>query len=326
MAENSILVAGGAGYIGAHTCKQLKASGFKPITLDNLSTGYEKSVLYGPFIHGDLRQRDKIKSIIEKYEIRAAIHFAAYSLVGESVNNPKKYYDNNVSAAIEFADALLSAGVDKLVFSSTAAVYGNPHQDLIDEEHSKLPINPYGATKLAFEGALKWLDAAHGLKHVILRYFNAAGSDFDLEIGESHEPESHLIPLICKAALGNGNSLNVFGTDYDTPDGTAIRDYIHVNDLASAHIEAIKYLLNGGESDAFNVGTGKGISVKEVISAAQQQFANVPHSYAPRRIGDPKTLVANPGKIMSKFNWKPQFSDIETIVKTAKAWQENRKY
>ncbi len=326
MSENAILVAGGAGFIGAHTCKLLKSAGFTPITLDNLSTGYEKAVGYGPFIKGDLRDRDKINSMVNKYNIKAAIHFAAYSLVGESVSNPKKYYDNNVSAAIEFADTLLNAGVDKLVFSSTAAVYGNPNQDLIDEEHPKLPINPYGATKLAFEGALKWFDAAHGLKHVILRYFNAAGSDFDVEIGESHEPESHLIPLICKAAIGTGNPLNVFGTDYDTPDGTAIRDYIHVNDLASAHIEAIKYLLMGGESDAFNVGTGKGISVKEAISAAQMQFANVPHTFAPRRSGDPPRLVANPKKILSKFDWKPKFSDIDTIVKSAKAWQENRKY
>lgn len=326
MANLNILVAGGAGFIGAHTCKLLRANGFTPVTLDNLSTGYEKAVLYGPFVKGDLRERDKIAQIVKEYDIKAAIHFAAFSLVGESVSNPKKYYDNNVSAAIEFAVALLAAGVDKLVFSSTAAVYGNPQTDLIDEDHQKLPINPYGATKLAFEGALKWLDEAHGLKHVILRYFNAAGSDFDVEVGESHEPESHLIPLICKAAIGTGKPLNVFGTDYDTPDGTAIRDYIHVFDLAMAHIEAIKYLMNGGQSDAFNVGTGLGISVKQAIVAAQNQFAEVPHSYAPRRAGDPPILVADAKKIKSKFNWKPQFSDIDTIIKTAKAWQENRKY
>lgn len=326
MSEIAVLVAGGAGFIGAHTCKLLSANGFKPITLDNLSTGYEKAVLYGPFIKGDLREADIIKAMVKKYDIKAAIHFAAFSLVGESVTNPKKYYDNNVSAAIDFADALISMGVDKLVFSSTAAVYGNPTQDLIDEEHSKLPINPYGSTKLAFEGALKWLDAAHGLKHVILRYFNAAGSDFDVEIGESHEPESHLIPLICKAALGTGKPLSVFGTDYDTPDGTAIRDYIHVNDLASAHIEAIKYLLNGGQSDVFNVGTGKGVSVKQAITSAQKLFKEVPHTYAPRREGDPPILVADSKKIMNKFDWKPQFSDIDTIIKTAKAWQENRRY
>lgn len=326
MPNAAILVAGGAGFVGAHTCKLLKKSGFTPITLDNISTGYEAAVRYGPFVRGNIRDREKISNISRQYDIKAAIHFAAYSLVGESVTNPKKYYDNNVSAAIEFADALIACGIDKLVFSSTAAVYGNPLKQLIDEDHLKAPINPYGQTKLAFEEALKWFDNAYGLKHVVLRYFNAAGSDFDVEIGESHEPESHLIPLICKAALGKEKPLSVFGTDYDTPDGTAIRDYIHVNDLASAHIEAIKYLLNDGHSDAFNVGTGNGISVKEAIAAAQKQFIDVPHSYAPRRAGDPAILVADPRKIMSRFDWKPQFSDIDTIIKTAKAWQESRKY
>lgn len=326
MSEISILVAGGAGFIGAHTCKLLKAKGFNPITLDNLSTGYESAVKYGPFINGDLREKDKIRDIVKKYDVKAAIHFAAFSLVGESVSNPKKYYDNNVSAALEFADALIASGVDKLVFSSTAAVYGNPNSSLISETHEKAPINPYGATKLAFENALHWLDNAFGLKHVILRYFNAAGSDFDGEIGESHEPESHLIPLICKAALGKSNPLKVFGNDYDTKDGTAIRDYIHVYDLAAAHIEAIRYLLNDGQSDAFNVGTGQGISVLEAINAAKAHFDNVPFELAPRRAGDPPILVADPTKILSKFNWKPQYSDIDTIVKSAKYWQENRKY
>lgn len=327
MSKINVLVAGGAGYIGAHTCKLLAQAGFNPITLDNLSTGYEKAVIYGPFVKGDLRDRALILETIKKYDIKAAIHFAAFSLVGESVSNPKKYYDNNVGAASEFAAALVEGGVKALVFSSTAAVYGNPVTELIAETHQKEPINPYGATKLAFEGALKWFDNAYGLKHVVLRYFNAAGSDFDVEIGESHNPETHLIPLICKAALGKFKPLTVFGTDYETPDGTAVRDYIHVYDLANAHIEAVKYLLSGGESDVFNVGTGKGISVKEAIEAANAHFENgVPHSYGPRRAGDPKILVADPTKILSKFNWKPQYSDIDTIIKSAKAWQDNPKY
>jgi UDP-glucose 4-epimerase/UDP-arabinose 4-epimerase len=322
-----ILVAGGAGYIGSQTCKLLAQEGYVPVCLDNLSTGYAQSVLWGPMIRADIRDGEVVAEIVKQYDIKAAIHFAAYSLVGESMRSPEKYYDNNTAAAVRFATHLVENGVKALVFSSTAAVYGVPQSDLIAESHSKFPINPYGSSKLAFEQALYWMDAAHGLKHVILRYFNAAGADPDGEIGESHEPETHLIPLVCKAALGKGAPLTVFGTDYDTKDGTAIRDFIHVVDLAKAHVRAIEYLLGGGGSDAFNVGTGIGASVKEVINVAQEVLGiEVPHSFGPRRDGDPRALVADVSRIKAELRWQAHMSDLPNLIKTAKLWQEKRHY
>lgn len=323
----AILVAGGAGFIGAQTCKQLALAGYLPVTIDNLATGYREAVRWGPLVEADIRDTEAVTAAIKTYHPEAAIHFAAFSLVGESTRNPAKYYDNNVGAAAVFAGSLRDNGVGAIVFSSTAAVYGNPQTPLIAEDHPKSPINPYGASKLAFEQALHWMAQAGGLEHVILRYFNAAGADPDGEVGESHDPETHLIPLVCKAALGTGHPLNVFGTDYSTRDGTAIRDYIHVVDLAQAHIAAIDYLLKGGGSDTFNVGTGHGLTVREVIEAAEAELGlNVPHSLAPRREGDPETLVADPSRLKRKLGWAPTCSDLPTLIRTAADWQKSRRY
>jgi UDP-glucose 4-epimerase/UDP-arabinose 4-epimerase len=323
----AVLVAGGAGYIGAQTCKALFQAGFTPVCIDNLATGYREAVKWGPFVEADIRDLEAVSRAIRDHDCKAAIHFAASSLVGESNSNPYKYYDNNVGAATAFAHGLVEGGVRALVFSSTAAVYGNPQSDLISEDHPKSPINAYGATKLAFEQALFWFGRAHGLRHVVLRYFNAAGADPDGEVGESHEPETHLIPNICKAALGTGPALSIYGDDYPTPDGTAIRDYIHVVDLAEAHVAAIRHLLNGGDDLTLNVGTGKGASVAEVLAAAERVHgAKVPASYGPRRAGDPKALVADATSIRQALNWEPRCSDLDTVIRDALNWQKNRSY
>jgi UDP-glucose-4-epimerase GalE len=323
----AILVAGGAGYIGSQTCKALKAAGFLPITLDNLSTGYEQAVKFGPFVRGDLRDRELVQRTVRQYGIRAALHFAAYSLVGESVRDPAKYYDNNVGAATSFASSLIGAGVEAMVFSSTAAVYGVPTTSPIPETHPTAPINPYGATKLAFEGALRWLGEAHAFRWIALRYFNAAGADLEGEVGESHEPETHLIPNLCKAALGAGPGLTVFGQDYPTPDGTPIRDYIHVVDLAEAHVLAVRRLLDGGDGGVFNVGTGEGATVMQIIAAAEAALGvKVPYSVGPRRGGDPPSLVADASKLKTAFGWTPRHSDLATILRTAARWQRERPY
>jgi UDP-glucose 4-epimerase/UDP-arabinose 4-epimerase len=323
----AVLVAGGAGYIGSHTCKALKQAGFLPVTLDNLSTGYREAVKFGPFVEADIRDREAVLKAIDAYGITAAIHFAAYSLVGESVRDPAKYYDNNVGAACAFASALVGGGVRALVFSSTAATYGVPSTSPIPEDHPTVPINPYGASKLAFEGALRWLGEAHPLRWTALRYFNAAGADLDGEVGESHEPETHLIPNLCKAALGTGPALTVFGQDYPTPDGTPIRDYIHVADLAEAHVLAIRRLLKSGDSGIFNVGTGEGATVMQIIAAAEAALGRkVPYSVGPRRAGDPPSLVADASRLKAAFGWSPKHSDLETIIRTAARWQRERPY
>jgi UDP-glucose-4-epimerase GalE len=323
----AILVAGGAGYIGSQTCKALKAAGFLPVTLDNLSTGYEQAVKFGPFVKGDLRDRDLVRRTVEKYAITGALHFAAYSLVGESVRDPAKYYDNNVGAANSFASALIEGGVEAFVFSSTAATYGIPAASPIPESAPTVPINPYGASKLAFESALRWLGEAHPFRWTALRYFNAAGADLDGEVGESHEPETHLIPNLCKAALGTGPALTVFGQDYPTPDGTPIRDYIHVIDLAEAHVLAIRRLLAGGDSGVFNVGTGEGATVMQIIAAAETALAlKVPYTVGPRRAGDPPSLVADASRLKAAFGWSAKHSDLETIIRTAARWQRERTY
>ncbi|HUO22431.1 MAG TPA: UDP-glucose 4-epimerase GalE [Caulobacteraceae bacterium] len=325
--QPAILVAGGAGYIGAQTCKALKAAGFLPVTLDNLSTGYAAAVKFGPLERGDLRDRDLVQQIVAKYDIKAALHFAAFSLVGESVRDPAKYYDNNVGAANAFASALIGAGVESFVFSSTAATYGIPTASPIPEDHATVPINPYGASKLAFEGALRWLGEAHPFRWTALRYFNAAGADPDGEVGESHEPETHLIPNLCKAVLGTGPALTVFGQDYPTPDGTPIRDYIHVVDLAEAHVLAIRRLMAGGENGVFNVGTGEGVTVMQIIAAAERVLGKkVPYSVGPRRAGDPPSLVADSSRLQAAFGWKPTCSDLDTIIRTAAHWQQTRTY
>jgi UDP-glucose 4-epimerase/UDP-arabinose 4-epimerase len=324
--KGAILVAGGAGYIGAQTCKALAKAGYLPVTLDNLSTGYQAAVRWGPFYQGDLRDRDLVHKIVGDHAIIGALHFAAFSLVGESVRDPAKYYDNNVGAATVFASSLIEAGVQALVFSSTAAVYGVPTTSPILETAPSVPINPYGASKLAFEGALHWLGQAHDLRWTALRYFNAAGADPDGEVGESHEPETHLIPLLCKAALGTGPGLTVFGQDYDTPDGTPIRDYIHVVDLANAHVLAIARLIAGGDSQILNVGTGEGATVMQMITAAQKLGLDVPYTVGPRRAGDPPSLVADSSKLKALLGWKPSCSDLETLIRDAVRWQKNPLY
>jgi UDP-glucose 4-epimerase/UDP-arabinose 4-epimerase len=323
----AILVAGGAGYIGSQTCKALAAAGYLPVTLDNLSTGYTKAVKWGPFHPGDLSDRALVAEVVRKYRIKGAIHFAAYSLVGESVTNPLKYYENNTGAAVAFLAALIENGVEAFVFSSTAAVYGIPSVSPIPESHATVPINPYGASKLAFENSLRWIGEAHGLRWAALRYFNAAGADPDGETGESHEPETHLIPNMIKAALGTGPALTVFGEDYPTPDGTPIRDYIHVVDLAEAHVLAIRDLLAGGESAVMNVGTGEGVTVKEMIAAAERVMGVVvPRTVGPRRAGDPPSLVADSSLLKRRLGWAPRCSDLDSIIRDAALWQRTRQW
>jgi UDP-glucose 4-epimerase/UDP-arabinose 4-epimerase len=325
--SQAVLVAGGAGFIGSHVCKALKAAGYMPVTLDNFSTGHRQAVKWGPLVEGDLRDTALVQRTVADYGVVGALHFAAYSLVAESVVDPAKYYDNNIGAANAFASALIGAGVKPFVFSSTAAVYGLPQASLISEDHPTNPINPYGASKLAFEGALRWLGEAHGLRWTVLRYFNAAGADLDGEVGESHEPETHLIPRLCKAVYGKGPPVSVFGRDYDTPDGTPVRDYIHVVDLAQVHVLAIRRLIEGGPSGVFNVGTGSGYTVLQIIAAAEKALQrSVPNQDGPRRPGDPPVLVADSSRLKAAFDWTPQHSDIETIIRTAARWQRERTY
>ncbi len=327
MMRKAILIAGGAGYIGAQTCKTLYQAGYLPVTLDSLVTGFEAAVKWGPFIKADLRDRQAILDAIAAYDIKSAIHFAAFSQVGESTRNPAKYYDNNVAAATAFVSTLVEGGVESLVFSSTAAAYGLPQISPIPETHPLLPINPYGGSKIAFEQALHWMSQAHPLRYTILRYFNAAGADPDGEIGESHDPETHLIPLICQAALGTGKALTVYGSDYATPDGTAIRDYVHVVDLADAHVKALERLMGGGNNQVFNVGTGKGVTVLDMLTTARQVLGKpVPYSMGPRRSGDPESLVADVAKITAMLKWTPKYSDLTSLIGSAGQWQMRRHY
>lgn len=322
-----ILVAGGAGYIGSHACKALAEAGFTPVVLDNLSSGHREAVQWGPLVEADLGDQDSLARILQAEKVDAVMQFAASIEVGESVKDPGKYYANNVTNSINLLNAMGKAGLDKIVFSSTAATYGVPQSDLIDESHPQSPINPYGETKLAVERALHWFEQAGKLRYAALRYFNAAGADPDGKIGEAHDPETHLIPLVIQATLGNRPPLKVFGTDYDTRDGTAIRDFIHVADLAEAHVAALKRLLDGGASLRANLGTGEGYSVREVLSiSGKVAGSDVPHEEAERREGDPQVLVANPGLAMSELGWKPALSDLETIVETALRWHSKPRF
>lgn len=322
---SKVLVPGGAGYIGAHTCKALAEAGFEPVVLDDLRAGHEDFVRWGPLHRVDLADRGAVARVIAEEKPVAAIHFAASIEVGESVRNPSGFYWNNVVNALGLFDALVAAEVGAVVFSSTAAVYGTPETAPIPEDHPTLPINPYGETKLAVERALKWYGEAYGLRSTALRYFNAAGADPAGAIGEAHDPETHLIPLVIEAVLGRRPSIKVFGTDYDTPDGTAIRDYIHVADLAAAHVAALKRLLAGGGSLTANLGTGRGWSVREVIDAVARAAGRpVPAEEAPRRAGDPARLVADPSRAQAELDWTARHSDLDTIVRTALAWHEKR--
>jgi UDP-glucose-4-epimerase GalE len=322
---NSVLVTGGAGYIGSHACKVLRESGFTPVTFDNLVYGHRKAVRWGPFIEGDLSERESLERAIREHGVSAVVHFAAYAYVGESMLHPEKYFSNNVVNTLNLLEAMRSTRVRHIVFSSTCATYGLPDRVPIDEQHSQKPVNPYGESKLFIERALKWYGLAHGLKSVALRYFNAAGADVAGEAGEDHTPETHLIPLAIEAALGIRPYVKIYGTDYPTRDGTAIRDYIHVTDLADAHVRSLEYLRAGGDTLALNLGSGQGYSVKEVISAVERVSGReVPVRPAPRRAGDPAQLVANAAKANQRLGWTPQHSDLENIARTAWAWTLQR--
>lgn len=317
-----ILVVGGAGYIGSHMVKSLHRSNIDVITLDNLSYGYRDAVRYGEFIEGDLGDRELLDNIFTEHEIDAVMHFAAFIEVGESVAKPAKYYSNNVVNTQVLLDAMVANGVDYFIFSSTAAIFGEPEYTPIDEKHPKNPINPYGRSKLMVEQILQDYDHAYGLKSTCLRYFNAAGADPEGELGERHDPESHLVPLILQAASGRREDIKIFGNDYDTEDGTCVRDYIHINDLCSAHLLALKKMQASNESAAYNLGNGTGFSVQKVIDTAKTVTGNdFTVTQSPRRPGDPATLVADATLAKQELNWKPEFDQVETIIETAWNWE-----
>jgi UDP-arabinose 4-epimerase len=319
-----VLVTGGAGYIGSHTCKELARRGYRPIVYDNLSEGHRWAVRYGPLVEGDLADTERLAAALRETGAQAVVHFAAFAYVGESMHDPQKYFRNNVSGTISLLDAMRSAGVRQIVFSSSCATYGYPERVPITEHQRQEPVNPYGASKLFVEQMLRWNAAAYGVRYAALRYFNAAGADRDGEIGEVHDPETHLIPLAIQAAQPGGRRLQILGTDYPTPDGTAIRDYVHVTDLARAHLAALRYLEVGGESDAFNLGTGKGTSVRQVISAVEAATGRtVAREERPRRPGDPAVLVADSRHAASVLGWQTECSDLKTIVESACRWQQS---
>ncbi len=326
MKLKNVLVTGGAGYIGSHTCKALSANGHMPIVLDNLTCGHESNVKWGPLIKGDIKDSNLLEQVFSDYSVDLVLHFAANAYVGESVVDPEKYYLNNVAGTLALLGAMRLRNINKIVFSSTCATYGVPAELPITEETPQNPINPYGYTKLVIERIFKDYHNAYGLNWCSLRYFNAAGCDPDGDLGERHNPETHIIPLAIAAALGTGQPFKVMGTDYDTHDGSAIRDYIHVSDLADAHVKASEYLLNGGESMAFNLATGQGTTVKEILAAVQSAIGRaVPSENVSRRAGDPPTLYAQATLAKQKLGWQPKFIDIKETVKTATNWFINNK-
>lgn len=323
--KKNILVTGGAGYIGSHTCKALALAGYLPIVYDDLSRGHSWAVKWGPLAVHDLADKDALRRVILEYDIAAIIHFAAFAYVGESMHNPLRYFQNIVANTLTLLEAMADTGVTSLVLSSTCATYGVPDALPICEEHPQIPVNPYGESKLMLERILHWYGRANNFNSVILRYFNAAGADPDGEIGENHDPETHLVPLTIKAALGHITYLDLFGEDYDTADGTAVRDFVHVTDLASAHVRSLEYLCECGGQSAFNLGTGQGHSVRDVIKAAERWSGKtVPVRVGPRREGDPPILVADPGKAKSILGWAPKWSALGTIVETAGRWYLNQ--
>ena len=316
-----ILVTGGAGYVGSHACKTLARRGYRPIVFDNFVYGHRAAVKWGPLEVGDIADRDRLDAVIAEHRPQAVMHFAAFTYVGESVTDPGKYYRNNVAGTLSLLEAMRDHAIGKLVFSSTAATYGTPVSIPIPETAAKAPINPYGQSKWTAEQMIADFAAAHGLRSAALRYFNAAGADPDGEIGECHDPESHLIPLAMQAVTGDGPPLTLFGNDYPTPDGTCIRDYIHVTDLADAHVRALEQLDRREGADAFNLGTGHGASVRQVMDAVGQVSGKkVPQTVGPRRAGDPAELVSDPARAMRELGWSPALSDLDSIVATAWAW------
>ncbi|HEV7322596.1 MAG TPA: UDP-glucose 4-epimerase GalE [Ensifer sp.] len=324
MESNKVLVVGGAGYIGSHTCLELANKGFEPVVYDNLSNGHEEFVKWGVLEKGDIRDRKRLDEVLARHKPRAILHFAAMIEVGESVKDPVSFYDNNVIGTLTLLSAALAAGVEAFVFSSTCATYGLPESVPIDEQHRQAPINPYGRTKWVCEQALKDYGQYKGLRSVILRYFNAAGADPEGRIGEWHEPETHAIPLAIDAALGRRQSFKIFGTDYDTRDGTCVRDYIHVLDLADAHVRAVEHLLAGGDSVELNLGTGTGTTVKELLTAiADVSGREFQVDLVDRREGDSTTLVANNDKARDVLGWVPKY-DLTDITRTAWNWHSRR--
>ena len=321
----AIMVSGGAGYIGSHMVLELVRKGYEVIVVDNLEKGHKEAVKEAKLYAGDLRDDTFLNQVFEENKIEAVVHFAAYSLVGESMEEPAKYYENNLVATMKLLNAMRKHDCNKIVFSSTAAVFGEPENIPILESDKKEPTNTYGETKLAMEKMLKWYDKAYGIKSVALRYFNAAGADRTGEIGEDHEPETHLIPIILQVALGKREKIYVFGEDYPTEDGTCLRDYIHVTDLAQAHILALQYLEKGKESNQFNLGNGKGYSVKQVIDMVEKVTGKeIKREIAQRRAGDPAVLVASAEKAKKELGWKPEYDSLETIIETA--WNFYQKY
>lgn len=318
----TVLVVGGAGYIGSHMVKRLGQLGCQVVTLDNLSGGFRDAVLAGDFVHGDIADRALLDRLFSSRRFDAVMHFASYIQVGESMREPAKYYQNNVVNTLNLLDAMRTFGVNRFIFSSTAAIFGEPDYTPIDEAHPKRPINPYGRSKLMVEDALADYDRAYGMKSVCLRYFNAAGADAEGELGERHDPETHLIPLVLQAASGRRPHISVFGRDYDTPDGTCIRDYIHIADLCEAHWLALLSLLDGGDSQAYNLGNGNGFSVQEVIDAARRVTGReIPVQDAPRREGDPARLVADATRARAELGWAPRYNDLDVIIRHAWGWE-----
>lgn len=321
----AILVTGGAGYIGSHTVAELLERGEEVVIIDNFLTGHREALLGGKLYEGDLRDKELLATIFSENNITAVIHFAASSLVGESMQNPSKYYDNNVYGAMCLLEEMQKAGVSNIVFSSTAATYGEPDKVPIEESDRTEPANVYGETKLVMERMMSWFDKVHSIRYVALRYFNAAGAHASGKIGEDHRPESHLVPLVLQAALGQRPHISVFGDDYPTEDGSCVRDYVHVSDLADAHVKAVEYLAGGGESNVFNLGSGNGFSVKQVIETAKQVTGrDIPVVIELRRSGDPAVLVASSDKARSVLGWTPTRDRLEDIIASAWQWHESK--
>lgn len=321
MTQKTILVTGGAGYIGSHACKALAQAGYLPIAYDNLVYGHQWAVKWGPFEEGDITDRNRLYEVVDKYNPWAVMHFAAYAYVGESINAPKKYYYNNVFGTLNLLEAMREYQINKLIFSSSCAVYGTPIALPITEDHPQQPINPYGHSKMMVEQILKDFDHAYGIRSISLRYFNAAGADPSGEIGEVHDPETHLIPLVIETAESKRPYIDIFGNDYETPDGTCIRDFIHVTDLAEAHVLAFKKLEQGVKTTAYNLGNGQGRSVREVIETAKKITGKtVEVKIRPRRPGDPSILVGDATKAMKELDWKPRYTQLSIIIETAWKW------
>ena len=322
-----ILVTGGAGYIGSHACKALRAAGWTPVTFDNLVTGWEEAVKFGPFVKGDLRDRAALDRVFAEHNPEAVMHFAALSQVGEAMQQPGLYWNNNVLGSLTLIEAAVSAGCLDFVFSSTCATYGEHDNVVLDETTPQLPLNAYGASKRAVEDILTDFEAAYGLRHVIFRYFNVAGADPEAQVGEFHDPETHLVPLVIQAVEGKRGALTVFGTDYDTPDGTCIRDYVHVCDLVDAHVLGLKWLQEGKGSQVFNLGTGTGFSVMDVIKAAEAVMGRpLPHEIGPRRGGDCTRLVSGSVRARDELGWTPERSDMNRMIADAWNWHKTGHY